>query len=79
MGLGNLKDLNDYLFAQLDRLDNIDANNEVELDAEMKRTSAICQVSTQIVSNANVVLKAVKVQNEMVDKDEATITLLLGN
>ena len=78
MGLGNLKDLNDYLFAQLDRLDNIDANNEVELEAEAKRTYAICKVSSQIVSNANVVLQAVKVQNEMVDKDE-TIPLLIGN
>lgn len=77
MALGNLKDLNDYLFAQLDRLDNIDTSDEFELETEAKRADAICRVSAQIVANANVVLKAVKVRNEMVEKDE-TFPLLLG-
>ena len=77
MALGNLKDLNDYLFAQLDRLDNIDTSDEFELETEAKRAYAVCKVSAQIVANANVVLKVVKVRNEMVEKDE-TLPLLLG-
>ena len=77
MALGNLKDLNDYLFAQLDRLDNIDTSSEKELEVETKRAQAICQVSSQIVANANVLLKAVRTRDEMVGKDE-TIPLLLG-
>ena len=77
MALGNLKDLNDYLFAQLDRLDNIDTSDEMELKAETERAYAVCKVSSQIVANANVVLKAVRTKHELLGEDE-TIPLLVG-
>lgn len=56
-----LIDLNDHLFAQLERLDDEDLTEE-QLAIEIKRGHAMAAVAQQIVSNANVVLEAAKVQ-----------------
>jgi len=54
-----LSDLNNYLFEELERLNDDEAlETEEQLDKEIKRAKAITQVSNQIVQNANVVLKA---------------------
>lgn len=58
-----LTDLNNFLFAQLERLDD----EEMPLDAlqaELDRSKAISQISSQIIANANVQLKAVEMMNE---------------
>ena len=52
-----LTDLNDYLFTQLERLSSKDLSPE-EMEREMGRSSAICGVSTQIINNAALALKA---------------------
>jgi hypothetical protein len=52
-----LTDLNDTLFAQLDRLNN-DKLSADALDLEITRAQAICGVSTQIINNGNLALKA---------------------
>lgn len=57
-----LGDLNNHLFAQLERLGEEDLTTE-ELEKEMDRTKAITQVSTQIINNASLVLRA-KIQAE---------------
>lgn len=54
---GKLTDLNNYLFAQLERLGVSDLDPET-LEREAKRTDAIVSVSEQIISNAQVALKA---------------------
>lgn len=49
--------LNDHLFAQLSRLGDESLQPEA-LEKEIARTNAIVDVSEQIISNANVVLKS---------------------
>lgn len=53
----NLTDLNNSLFKQLERLNNNDLSGD-ELNAEITRSQAICGVSTQIINNAALALKA---------------------
>lgn len=57
----NLEALNNYLFEELERLnDDESLNNDEKLDKELKRSKAITQVACQIVQNAKVVLDAKK-------------------
>lgn len=57
-----LGDLNNHLFAQLERLGDEELTVE-DLEKEMDRAKAITQVSSQIINNANLVLRA-KIQAE---------------
>ena len=52
-----LTDLNDHLFAQIERLGDEDLKAE-DLEKEIARTDAITSVATQIISNAKTVLDA---------------------
>lgn len=52
-----LTDLNNHLFAEIERLGDEDLTGE-ELEQEITRARTIASVSTQIISNANLVLKA---------------------
>jgi hypothetical protein len=52
-----LTDLNDHLFAQLERLGDEGLTQEA-LERETQRTSAIIGVSEQIINNAQVALNA---------------------
>ena len=54
-----LIDLNDYLFAQLERLADEDLSPEA-IEHEIKRSEAIVQVADKIVDNARLQLAAVK-------------------
>ncbi len=58
-----LSDLNDHLFAQLERLGDEDLSPE-KLEAEIDRTKAITDVSKSIVSNAAIQLSALKLKAE---------------
>lgn len=58
-----LSDLNNHLFAQLERLSDEDLNSE-QLEMEIERAKSISSISSQIVSNAQLQLKAVEVQCE---------------
>lgn len=55
-----LCDLNDHLFAQLERLSEEGLSPE-QIEKEVQRTDAIVSVSEQIVRNADLQLKAVQV------------------
>ena len=55
-----LTDLNDHLFAQLERLSEEGLTAE-QIEVEVKRTDAIVDVSEQIVRNADLQLKAVTI------------------
>ena len=52
-----LSDLNDHLFAQLERLGEENITPE-QLALELDRTKALAAISTQIVANARIVLDA---------------------
>ena len=55
-----LQDLNNHLFAQLERLSDEDLTAE-QIEQEVKRADAIVGVSDQIVRNADLQLKAVAI------------------
>lgn len=59
MPKNTLNDLNNILFEQLERLNDIDMeNDDVEaLDKEIKRADAIGKVSKQIIKNATLALR----------------------
>lgn len=58
MAKNTLEELNDKLFAQLARLEDVDASDNGALMAEITRTKAVVDVARTIVQNADVVLRA---------------------
>ncbi|AZZ92784.1 hypothetical protein EUZ85_19470 [Hahella sp. KA22] len=52
-----LSDLNDHLFAQIERLSD-ESIDDATLEKELKRTGAITSVAKEIVANARLVLDA---------------------
>ena len=52
-----LSDLNDHLFAQLERLGDEDLTAE-QIETEAKRADAIVNVADQVIRNADLQLKA---------------------
>lgn len=57
MTKNKLVDLNNHLFAELERLGDEDLQGE-DLDKELARAKGITNVSAQIVQNGNLLLKA---------------------
>lgn len=58
-----LTDLNDHLFAQIERLANEDLTAE-QIDAEAKRGQTIVAVADQIIRNAGLQLQAAKLVSD---------------
>lgn len=58
-----LSDLNDHLFAQLERLSDEGLSPE-QIDKEAKRGAAIVAVSDQIVRNASLKIQAAKILSD---------------
>lgn len=58
-----LTDLNDYLFAQLERLTDESLSAEA-IESEIKRAGAVVQVADKIVGNAKLLLDAHKLAVE---------------
>jgi hypothetical protein len=58
-----LVDLNNYLFAELERLDDEELKDE-DLKKEISRAKAITGVASQVVANAGVVLRAAIAKQE---------------
>lgn len=72
-----LADLNNHLFAQLERLSEEGLTSEQIAD-EVKRADAIVAISDQIVGNANVVLKAVNIVATHGDRFRAQLAMISG-
>lgn len=53
--MNNLDTLNNELFSQLRKLSSA---NKDDLNDEIERTKAVCQIATSVVSNATLALKA---------------------
>jgi len=71
-----LTDLNNHLFAQLERLSDEDLKGE-ELKEELQRSSAVSKVAQNIINNGSLVLQAQKLKDEKLDA-ESEIPKLLG-
>lgn len=56
-------DLNNHLFAQLERLGDEDLKGDA-LEAECKRAEAIAEISEQLIRSANVSLRAAELVGE---------------
>lgn len=72
-----LGDLNNHLFAELERLGDEDLRGE-ELVEEVTRAKSITSVSHQIISNAQIILEAEKFRDEKLDFDRAMPKMLEG-
>lgn len=74
-----LEDLNNHLFAQLERL----ADEEIigdELDTEIKRSQAVSKIAKNIIDNASVGLQATKLAVEYGSREvELPQALRLGH
>jgi hypothetical protein len=58
-----LSDLNDHLFAQIERLSDESLTAE-QIDQESKRGLAIVGIADKIIGNANLQLQAAKIMSE---------------
>ena len=72
-----LIDLNNYLFAQLERLNEEELEGE-KLDTEVIRTKAIVSVASAIVGNAHLALQAKKAKDSMQGADVKLPEMLEG-
>ncbi len=59
-----LTNLNDYLFAQLERLDDEELDDE-ELEKAIKRGKAFAETAAQIIAGGDLQLKAMKAAHDM--------------
>ena len=64
----SLEDLNNHLFAQIERLGEEDLKEE-KLQLELNRTKAITSVATQIIQNGQLALEVQKALGEGRVKD----------
>lgn len=68
MARNTLGDLNNHLFAQLERLGEEELTEE-ELNKEINRAKAITSVAKEVISNANLVLRAkIQIEEQIGDK-----------
>lgn len=70
-----LVDLNNHLFLELERLNDEDLTGE-ELAEEIKRAESITKISNAIISNSNVVLRAVQIKGEHCGLKENDLKML---
>ncbi|MBE9439725.1 hypothetical protein IM146_04925 [Staphylococcus epidermidis] len=75
MTKNTLNDLNNHLFAQLERLSDEDLKGE-ELQEELNRSKAVSDVAKNIVSNGNLILQAHKFKDERMDANNHLPELL---
>jgi hypothetical protein len=68
-----LGDLNNYLFGQLELLDNLEASDE-ELKQNIERAKTVATVAAQIINNGNLVLK---VATRIAEGDDARVLKML--
>jgi hypothetical protein len=76
MARNKISDMNDHLFAQLERLGDENMSDEA-LNKEISRSKAMAQIATQIVNGAKTSVEAMKLARRG-DIDEKDKLKLLG-
>ena len=71
-----LGDLNNHLFAQLERLGDEELKSDA-LQEEIERAKAVTSIANQIVSNGNLVLQAEKFKAETLGRSKAEAPKML--
>lgn len=72
-----LGDLNNHLFAQLERLGDEELKGE-ELQEEMNRAKSITSIASQIISNGSLILEAKRFTDRRENADIITPKILEG-
>ena len=72
-----LNDLNNHLFAEIERLGDEDLTGE-GLEIELKRAKGIADIATRIIDNGSLMLSAMKFKDDRLDADSAMPALLGG-
>lgn len=63
MARANLKELNDVLFEQIERINDDDLHGQ-ELEEQLRKSSQICAIGSVIVKNAATVLRGMQLAQE---------------
>lgn len=71
MSRNTLEDLNNHLFAQLERLNDEDLKDPEDIRKEVERSKAVNGLAKNIIDNAKVTLEVIKVAYETVPGSEA--------
>lgn len=77
MPRNTLGDLNNHLFAQLERLSDEEIKGE-ELQEEIRRAHAVTGVAREIIANGKLVLEAKKFEDEKLDVNSEPTKMLEG-
>ena len=74
----NLSALNDYLFEQIETIQDLseDATNE-EVERTLRKASAISKIASQIISNGNLVLRAKELEVTMNGRSDTPFPKML--
>lgn len=72
-----LGDLNNHLFAEIERLGDESTTGE-ELEQEIQRARAVTAVSSQVIQNAKLILEAAKFRDDKLSADDDLPELLEG-
>lgn len=73
-----LLDLNNHLFAEMERLGDEDLKGEA-LAEELQRASGISNIAKNIIENASVTLQATKFMDDHMNADLKVPKMLVGN
>ena len=73
-----LTDLNDHLFAQLERLSDESLKGEA-LNDELRRSQGVATVAREIIQNGRLVLRAQELWGDRTLRDRGPAMLSIGN